>query len=120
MMKIHGLSDAAYHTVQYLWFLLLYLIHITLLIGMGTAANIGVFRYNQYSLQFVRSSSSPRLCGHCQPKARARIVWSNDAANAHCSYFISCGATFWWPSAFSLPRFTIASRPLLYQVRSRC
>lgn len=56
MMKIHGLSDAAYHTVQYLWFLLLYLIHITLLIGMGTAANIGVFRNNQYSLQFVRSS----------------------------------------------------------------
>ena len=54
MMKIHGLSDAAYHTVQYLWFLFMYLLHTSILIGVGSAANIGIFRNNQYSLQFVR------------------------------------------------------------------
>ena len=54
MMKIHGLSDAAYHIVQYLWFLLMYLTHITLLIAMGSVANLGIFRNNQYSLQIVR------------------------------------------------------------------
>ncbi len=55
MMKIHGLSDAAYHAVQYLWFLVMYLLHILLLIAIGSAANLGIFRNNQYSLQFVRS-----------------------------------------------------------------
>ena len=55
MMKIHGLSDAAYHAVQYLWFFVMYLLHIILLIAIGSAANLGIFRNNQYSLQFVRS-----------------------------------------------------------------
>ncbi len=55
MMKIHGLSDAAYHTIQYLWFFSMYLLHIFLLIAIGSAANLGIFRNNQYSLQFVRS-----------------------------------------------------------------
>ena len=54
MMKIHGLSDTAYHAVQYLWFLAMYLLHILLLIGVGSAADLGIFRHNQYSLQLVR------------------------------------------------------------------
>ena len=61
MMKIHGLSDAAYHVVQYLWFLFMYLINISLLIGIGSAANLGMFRDNQYSLQFVRSPPCPAV-----------------------------------------------------------
>ena len=91
MMKIHGLSDAAYHLVQYLWFLLMYLIHVTLLIGIGSAANLGIFRSNQYSLQFVRFLQ-PILCSTMTMRSR---LAARETVHALCSYFISYGATFW-------------------------
>ena len=54
MMKMHGLSDFAYFSVQYVWFLVLYIIYIAVLIIMGSAVNIGFFRNNSYALQVVR------------------------------------------------------------------
>lgn len=55
MMKMHGLTDFAYYSVQYVWFLALYCIYMAVLIIMGTAVNIGFFRNNSYPLQIVRA-----------------------------------------------------------------
>lgn len=53
MMKMHGLGEAAYFSVQYLWFLALYCAYIIVLLLIGSAVNIGFFRKNGYGLQIV-------------------------------------------------------------------
>jgi hypothetical protein len=53
MMKMHGLGDGAYFSVQYLWFLLLYCAYMAVLIIVASAVNIGFFRRNSYGLQIV-------------------------------------------------------------------
>ena len=62
MMKMHGLGDFAYYSVQYCWFLSLYIVYIAVLIIMGSAVNIGFFRQNSYILQIVRNAlCSPNI-----------------------------------------------------------
>ena len=56
MMKMHGLGDFAYYSVQYCWFLSLYMVYIAVLIIMGSAVNIGFFRQNSYILQIVSAA----------------------------------------------------------------
>ena len=58
MMKMHGLGDFAYYSVQYVWYMCLYILYITILLAIGSAVNIGFFRDNGYGLQIVRSSLS--------------------------------------------------------------
>jgi len=53
MMKMHGLGEAAYFMVQYLWFLTLYCGYMVVLILIGSAVNIGFFRKNNYGLQIL-------------------------------------------------------------------
>ena len=55
MMKMHGLGDFAYYSVQYLWYMCLYILYIIILLAVGSAVNIGFFRDNGYGLQIVRS-----------------------------------------------------------------
>ena len=50
---MHPAGDFAYYTVQYLWYILLYMAYIILLIIVGSAVHIGFFRYNSYGLQLV-------------------------------------------------------------------
>lgn len=59
MMKMHGLGDGAYFSVQYLWFLALYCAYMVVLIVIASAVNIGFFRRNSYGLQIVHI---PSLC----------------------------------------------------------
>ncbi len=59
MMKMHGLGDSAYFSVQYLWFLALYCAYMVVLIVIASAVNIGFFRRNSYGLQIVHT---PSLC----------------------------------------------------------
>lgn len=54
MMKMHGLGDFAYYSVQYVWYMCLYIVYIIILLGIGSAVNIGFFRDNGYGLQIVR------------------------------------------------------------------
>ena len=50
---VDSAGDFAYYTVQYLWYILLYMVYIVVLILIGSAVDIGFFRYNSYGLQIV-------------------------------------------------------------------
>ena len=67
MMKMHGLSDVAYYTVQYAWFIVLYMLFICVLIGIGSAVGIHFFRLNSYGLQFVRPLAMLMIHGIASP-----------------------------------------------------
>ena len=53
MMKMHGLGDAAYLTIQYMWFFVVNMIYVWILIGAGSAINLAFFTLTSYSFQFV-------------------------------------------------------------------
>ena len=53
MMKMHGLGDAAYFTIQYMWFFVVNMIYVWILIGAGSAINLAFFTLTSYSFQFV-------------------------------------------------------------------
>ena len=53
MMKMHGLQDKAYWSVQYLWFLLIYVAYMCILIAFGSVINLKFFRLNDYGFTFV-------------------------------------------------------------------
>jgi len=53
MMKMHGLGDAAYWSVQYLWYTCLYLVYMFVLVGFGSAINLQFFRLTEYGFTFV-------------------------------------------------------------------
>jgi len=59
MMKMHGLGDFAYYSVQYVWYMCLYILYIIILLAIGSAVNIGFFRDNGYGLQIVRFFPAP-------------------------------------------------------------
>ena len=65
MMKMHGLGDFAYYSVQYVWYMCLYIVYIIILLAVGSAVNIGFFRHNGYGLQIVRLCCSSPPCGCC-------------------------------------------------------
>lgn len=63
MMRVHGLSDAAYWVVQFLWFLGLTSLYSLLLIVFGTTAGLSFFRQTDYTLQLVGwGAHSTSLC----------------------------------------------------------
>ena len=53
MMKMHGLGDAAYWTIQYGWYFLVNTIYVWILIGFGSAIQLAFFTKTEYSFQFV-------------------------------------------------------------------
>lgn len=53
MMKMHGLGDAAYWAIQYLWYFLINMIYVWILIGFGSGIQLAFFTRTQYSFQFV-------------------------------------------------------------------
>jgi ABC-type multidrug transport system ATPase subunit len=53
MMKMHGLGDAAYWAIQYLWYFLVNMIYVWILIGVGSAIQLAFFTRTEYSFQFV-------------------------------------------------------------------
>lgn len=53
MMKMHGLGDAAYWTIQYLWYFVINYVYVWILIGIGSAINLAFFRLTSYSFQLV-------------------------------------------------------------------
>lgn len=53
MMKMHGLGDSVYWTVQYMWYFVMNLIYVWILIGMGSAIDLAFFTKTDYSFQFV-------------------------------------------------------------------
>lgn len=77
MMKMHGLTDFAYYSVQYVWFLVLYGIYMAVLIFMGSAVRIGFFRSNSYPLQFVRTLAASCGCGTRWPVSPAHTAASS-------------------------------------------
>ena len=58
-------GDFAYYTVQYLWYISLYMAYIILLIIVGSAVDIGFFRYNSYGLQLVSTLAERTLTQPC-------------------------------------------------------
>jgi ABC-type multidrug transport system ATPase subunit len=53
MMKMHGLGDAAYWAIQYLWYFLVNMVYVWILIGVGSAIQLAFFTRTEYSFQFV-------------------------------------------------------------------
>lgn len=53
MMKMHGLSDAAYWLIMYSWYFTVNLIYTWILIGVGSAIQLSFFTRTDYSFQFV-------------------------------------------------------------------
>ncbi|KAG2497357.1 hypothetical protein HYH03_004516 [Edaphochlamys debaryana] len=53
MMKMHGLSDVAYWTVTYLWYLMLYVLYMVFFVVFGSAIGLKIFRTNSYGVQAV-------------------------------------------------------------------
>lgn len=53
MMKMHGLGDAAYWAIQYLWYFLINMVYVWILIGFGSAIQLAFFTRTDYSFQFV-------------------------------------------------------------------
>jgi ABC-type multidrug transport system ATPase subunit len=53
MMKMHGLGDSVYWSVQYVWYFAMNLIYIWILIGIGSAIDLAFFTKTSYSFQFV-------------------------------------------------------------------
>lgn len=53
IMKMHGLGDWAYWTIQYCWFFALQLVFTWVLILFGSAINLSFFRRTDYGFQFV-------------------------------------------------------------------
>lgn len=53
IMKMHGLGDRAYWSIQYVWFFLINFVYSWVLIGFGSLIDLAFFRLTQYSFQFV-------------------------------------------------------------------
>lgn len=53
MMKMHGLGDGVYWSVQYMWYFVMNFIYVWILIGIGSAINLAFFTQTSYSFQFV-------------------------------------------------------------------
>ena len=53
MMKMHGLSEAAYWSVQYLYFAALYAVYILVLIAFASAIQLGFFLKTSYAFTIV-------------------------------------------------------------------
>lgn len=53
MMKMHGLSDGAYWLVMYSWYLLLYVVYITVFMVFGSGINLSLFTKNAYGIQII-------------------------------------------------------------------
>ncbi|CAD7696332.1 unnamed protein product [Ostreobium quekettii] len=53
MMKMHGLGDGAYWVVTYLYYLTMYIVYMAVFIAIGSAANLAIFRLNDYGVQIV-------------------------------------------------------------------
>ncbi|KAL4523256.1 hypothetical protein Ndes2437B_g00384 [Nannochloris sp. 'desiccata'] len=53
MMKMHGLGDAAYWAIQYVWYFLVNMVYVWILIGVGSAIQLAFFTKTEYSFQFV-------------------------------------------------------------------
>jgi ABC-type multidrug transport system ATPase subunit len=53
IMKMHGLGDGAYWTIQYSWFLLVNFLYSWVLIGFGSAIDLSFFTLTEYSFQLV-------------------------------------------------------------------
>jgi hypothetical protein len=53
IMKMHGLGDWAYWTIQYCWFFALQFVFTWVLILFGSGINLSFFRRTDYSFQFV-------------------------------------------------------------------
>ncbi|EOA23466.1 hypothetical protein CARUB_v10016657mg [Capsella rubella] len=53
IMKMHGLGDGPYWIVTYAYFLVISTLYIICLIIFGSAIGLKIFRFNDYSIQFV-------------------------------------------------------------------
>ncbi len=53
MMKMHGLGDVAYWSIQYLWYFLVNMVYVWILIGVGSGIQLAFFTRTEYSFQFV-------------------------------------------------------------------
>ena len=53
MMKMHGLSDAAYWLIMYSWYFMVNLVYTWILIGVGSAIQLSFFTRTDYSFQIV-------------------------------------------------------------------
>ena len=51
MMKMHGLGGIAYWTVNYIYFLILYVLYILVFIACGVAIDLAIFTKNSYGSQ---------------------------------------------------------------------
>lgn len=53
MMKMHGLGDTAYWSIQYIWYFIINTVYVWILIGIGTAIDLAFFKFTSYSFQLV-------------------------------------------------------------------
>uniref|UniRef100_A0A1D2A8G4 ABC transporter domain-containing protein n=1 Tax=Auxenochlorella protothecoides TaxID=3075 RepID=A0A1D2A8G4_AUXPR len=53
MMKMHGLGDGAYWLIQYTWFFIMNFLFSMILVGMGWAVDLPIFRLTSYSYTVV-------------------------------------------------------------------
>ncbi|KAG1674978.1 hypothetical protein FOA52_014773 [Chlamydomonas sp. UWO 241] len=58
MMKMHGLGDATYWLVTYVWFLLLYCVYMAVFLIIGSLLGLGLFVRNSYGIQRTPNPSS--------------------------------------------------------------
>lgn len=61
IMKMHGLGDVPYWIIQYTWFFSLNFAYSLILIGIGSATNLGIFRLTSTSYLIVRGIEC--VCG---------------------------------------------------------
>lgn len=53
MMRMHGLSNAVYLLIMYLYFVLQYMLYAVIMIIAGVAAQLEFFRRNSYGVHFT-------------------------------------------------------------------
>lgn len=66
MMRMHGLSNAVYFFVTYLYLISLYMVYIFVMILVGSLVGLGFFRNNSY-----RALPSPLFSSFAQPCSAA-------------------------------------------------
>ena len=52
MMKMQGLGDLSYWTINYLYYLVMWIFYMLLLIAFGAANQLNIFKKTQFGLQF--------------------------------------------------------------------
>lgn len=74
MMKMHGLGDAAYWFVNYMYYLLIYILYIFAFVAVGSAAGFVIFTKNSYGKCVLQGLELMVFCIRC-PIGVLVVVW---------------------------------------------